>query len=56
MNDKKKKPRKNSAGVLSQNKATDMKFIDFAELGKDAAELGQKYARKKMRDKKNKKD
>ena len=49
MNDKKKKPRKNSAGVLSQNKVTDMKFIDFAELGKDAAELGQRHAKKNMR-------
>ena len=29
MNDKKKKPRKNSAGVLSQNKVTNMKFVDF---------------------------
>jgi len=33
-----------------------MKFIDFAELGKDAAELGQKYARRKIREKRNKKD
>ena len=33
-----------------------MKFIDFAKLGKDAVELGQKHARRKLRDKKNKKD
>ena len=56
MSNKKKKQPKNSAGVLSQNKATNMKFIDFAELGKDAAELGQKYARRKIREKRNKKD
>ena len=56
MSDKKKKIRKNTAGVLSQHKVTDMKFIDFAELGKDSAELGHKYARRKIREKRNKKD
>ena len=44
----KKKPRKSTAGVLTQ-KATDMKFIDFAKLGKDAAELGATHAKKNMR-------
>jgi len=55
MSDKKKKTKKNTASVLSQQ-GTNMKFIDFAELGKDAAELGHKYARRKIREKRNKKD
>ena len=56
MNDKKKKPRKNSAGVLSQNKVTDMKFVDFEQIGLDAVELGAKYATRKKRVKRIKKD
>ena len=34
--------------VLTQ-RATNMKFIDFAKLGKDAAELGATHAKKNMR-------
>ena len=56
MSDKKKKSKKNSAGVLSQNKATNMKFVDFKQIGLDAAELGAKYTRRKKRVKRNKKD
>ena len=45
----KKKTKKNTAGVLSQNKATDMRFVDFQQIGLDAVELGAKYAQKKRR-------
>ena len=48
MSDKKKKTKKNSVDVLTQ-RATNMKFIYFAKLGKDAAELGATHAKKNMR-------
>ena len=35
----KKKIKKNTASVLSQNKATNMKFVDFQQIGLDAVEL-----------------
>ena len=52
----KKKAKKNTAGVLSQNKATNMKFVDFQQSGLDAVELGASYAKKKTRIIKKKKE
>ena len=56
MSDKKEKSKKNSAGVLSQNKVTNMKFVDFKQIGLDAVELGAKNATRKKRVKRIKKD
>ena len=45
----KKKIKNNTASVLSQNKATNMKFVDFQQIGLDAVELGATHAKKNMR-------